>query len=103
MAALNLSGCATSSGCNVWNFEDSQSVGGGLAVHGDELRLYVSGRCQEMGLSQTGVFTLRRDGFASLRANGSCGESAERGVELLTRPLRWQTTTPCDDSRLSGC
>jgi len=68
-----------------WDEGNVQSAGGGLTVHGDELRVYYSGRKRddsEYGrrVCYTGVAWLRRDGFASL-------DAAPGGGQLTTRRL----------------
>ena len=94
IAPLNLTGCNSSIGCTVWNYEDSQSVGGGFLVVRDKIYLYASGNANmnwpdptlpvdESQLRQAGLFTLRRDGFASLDRVGPGRAS------LTTRPLQW--------------
>jgi len=70
-----------------WNWGNVQSVGGGGLVVGDQLYFYVSGRqgaaphFHDAGGS-TGLATFRRDGFASMDADGAEGT-------LTTRPLRF--------------
>ena len=63
---------------NGWNWTNIQSAGGCCLVVGDKLYFYCSGRNNKEGC--TGLATLRRDGFASMKA----GE--EEGV-LITRPV----------------
>ena len=70
--------------CSVWNQADVQSVAGSFIVVGDELYSYVSGRSENMQLGQTGLLTLRRDGFASLQP-----ASVGVGAFVLTRPVYW--------------
>jgi len=68
-----------------WNAFNTQSVGGGFLVVGDELWFYFSGRTlhkPESGIGSTGVARLRRDGFYSMDAG------AQEGV-LTTRPVRF--------------
>jgi hypothetical protein len=73
---------------NTWNGYNTQSAGGGFLVVGDQLYFYFSGRNSphnlESGstLRQTGLATLRRDGFYSMDAG------AAQGV-LTTRPVRF--------------
>eukprot|EP01051_Picozoa_sp_SAG22_P010920 SAG22_NODE_1014_length_6027_cov_3.998988_3_plen_406_part_00 len=97
LAALNLTGCAgggaaADPNCDsaTWNFEDSQSVGGGFAVTEDKLLLYVSGRSHRMQTDQTGLFFLRRDGFASLDAR--LGAGGGEAATMITKPLRWSAS-----------
>jgi len=68
-----------------WNGGNVQSAGGGFLVVGDLLYFYCSGRSMRDGvtINSTGLATLRRDGFASLDADGQPGE-------LKTRTLRFQ-------------
>jgi hypothetical protein len=65
-----------------WNYNNIQSAGGCCLVVGDELWFYVSGRNPGSVRENcnTGLATLRRDGFASLDA----GEA--EGV-VVTRPV----------------
>lgn len=70
-----------------WNWANVQSAGGGCLVVGDQLYFYASGRkgvtgTSGSGVCSTGLATLRRDGFASMDADGS------EGV-LTTRPVRF--------------
>ena len=70
-----------------WNWGNVQSTGGGCLVVGDKLYFYVSGRAgvpgtSASGVCSTGLAILRRDGFASMRA-----EEAEQ--TLTTRPVRF--------------
>lgn len=68
-----------------WNWGNVQSTGGCCLTAGDELRFYVSGKTDTPGMADPragrrgsmGLFTLRRDGFASM-----WGDSW-----LTTRPL----------------
>lgn len=69
-----------------WNWGNMQSVGGGFLVVGDKLYFYSSGRRRNDqawdGFSSTGVFMLRRDGFASM-------DAGTREGSLTTRPVRF--------------
>ena len=56
------SGCASSANCTVWNYEDSQSVGGGFMVVGDEIFAYFSGNTDESQLKQAVSARTRRPG-----------------------------------------
>jgi hypothetical protein len=72
---------------NTWNGYNTQSAGGGFLVVGDQLYFYFSGRNFPHGLDagstrQTGLATLRRDGFYSMDAGTSEGS-------LTTRPVRF--------------
>jgi hypothetical protein len=70
-----------------WNWGNVQSVGGCCLIVRDKLYFYVSGRALADrfwdGNCNTGLATMRRDGFASMNA----GE--ESGV-LTTRPVTFQ-------------
>ena len=73
-----------------WNWGNVQSAGGGCLVVGNRLYFYVSGRAgssmpgctSHSHGGSTGLAFLRRDGFASMDANGQSGT-------LTTRPLRF--------------
>jgi hypothetical protein len=72
-----------------WNWGNVQSAGGGCLIVGDRLHFYVSGRTgrrgtQEPGRCSTGLATLRRDGFASMR-----GDAGSPVQTLTTRPVRF--------------
>lgn len=66
-----------------WNWGNVQAAGGGCLVVGDELYFYVSGRESREPKKRctTGLAVLRRDGFASMDAEG-------QGT-LTTRPVRF--------------
>jgi len=69
-----------------WNAFNTQSVGGGFLVVGDELWFYFSGRTLKKpasGAGSTGLATLRRDGFYSL-------DSVSDGGTLMTRPVSFR-------------
>ena len=69
--------CPVSETPGDWNYSNVQSAGGCCLIVGDRLYFYVSGR----GKGQvTSLATLRRDGFASLDADG-------KGGTLTTRPV----------------
>lgn len=57
---------------NAWNQGNVQSVGGAPLIVGDKLYFYVSGRRLEgtQEVTTTGLATLRRDGFASMKGSG---------------------------------
>jgi hypothetical protein len=66
-----------------WDGYNTQSVGGGFLVVGDELWFYFSARSQQKpnnGTFSTGLATLRRDGFYSMDAGATQGT-------LVTHPL----------------
>jgi hypothetical protein len=67
-----------------WNWANIQSAGGGCLVVGNKLYFYVSGREKSRwdGHENTGLATLRRDGFASMDAGDKEGM-------LCTRPVRF--------------
>ena len=73
---------ARSDDAEAWDWGNIQSVGGGILLVGDALRIYYSGRSLWSGFwdgsGGTGVATLRRDGFASLEA----GPDGGRGGRL---------------------
>ena len=71
-----------------WRFGNVQSVGGGCLVVGDKLYFYFSGRAKPRGKmwdadAATGLAFLRRDGFASMKAD-------DKGGALTTRPLTFK-------------
>ncbi|MEN6601998.1 MAG: hypothetical protein ABFD86_06235, partial [Bryobacteraceae bacterium] len=73
-----------------WNWGNVQSAGGCCVTVGDQLYFYVSGRAgvpgtKDSGVCTTGLATLRRDGFASMRAG-------DRSGTLTTRVLRFKGT-----------
>ncbi len=73
-----------------WNWGNVQSAGGCCVTVGDQLYFYVSGRAgapgtKDSGVCSTGLATLRRDGFASMRAG-------DRPGTLTTRVLRFKGT-----------
>ena len=57
-----------------WNYQNVQSVAGGVVVFGDWLYAYVSGRGYAAATTSTGLLKLRRDGFASMVSSGTAGE-----------------------------
>jgi Concanavalin A-like lectin/glucanases superfamily/Chitobiase/beta-hexosaminidase C-terminal domain/Viral BACON domain len=66
-----------------WNMGNTQSVGGGFLVVGDELWFYFSGRSNLHGMAgtgSTGLATMRRDGFYSMDAGNSEGALLTRKV-----------------------
>ena len=69
---------------SAWNAANVQSAGGCVLVVGDELRFYCSGRSTSTptrrGDCNTGLGTMRRDGFASMDAQ-------EKPGSLTTRPV----------------
>jgi hypothetical protein len=68
-----------------WNAYNTQSVGGGFLVVGDELWFYFSSRTLQKpqdGTFSTGLATLRRDGFYSMDASSTQGT-------LVTHPVRF--------------
>lgn len=70
-----------------WNFANMQSLGGVCLVVGDRLYFYVSGRTgvpgkRASGEIAAGLATMRRDGFASMDADGT-------PRFLTTRPVRF--------------
>ena len=83
---INADGYMNDNG-SAWNAEDVQSSGGGVvfAPDGEQLFTYVSGRNQRMQKLQTGMLSLRRDGYASLDA----AALSSQAVYFTTRPVRW--------------
>jgi hypothetical protein len=80
-----------------WNHGNVQSAGGCCLVVGDRLHFYVSGRRgdperDDDSVCSTGLFTLRRDGFASMAwpPAGADGSGASRAGVLTTRPVRFR-------------
>lgn len=68
-----------------WNAFNTQSVGGGFLVVGDELWFYYSARTLQKPLDgdfSTGLATLRRDGFFSM-------DAGETNGTLTTRPVKF--------------
>lgn len=81
--------CPVSEEAGAWNWCNVQSAGGGCLIVGDKLHFYVSGRTQAQNragrsveVQSTGLATMRRDGFASMDADGA-------GGQLTTRPVRF--------------
>lgn len=75
-----------------WNWGNVQSAGGCCLVVGDLLYFFVSGRAgvagsRASGVSSTGLATLRRDGFASMDADGTEGTLTTRPVTFRGRYL----------------
>jgi len=94
---------AVSEDPKAWNYGNVQSAGGGCLVVGDQLYFYFSGRNSYLPEDDgsggaTGLAMLRRDGFASMEAQGD-------GGMLLTRPLRFEgkhlfVNSACSDGEL---
>jgi hypothetical protein len=81
-----------------WNHGNVQSAGGCCLVVGDQLYFYVSGRRGnpanvETAMCSTGLYTLRRDGFASMMKSRARVDRAAGPVSsvssLTTRPVRF--------------
>jgi hypothetical protein len=74
-----------------WNWGNVQSVGGGCLIVGDRLYFYASGRrwssADKRGPITTGLFFLRRDGFASMEAGTQPGTLTTRPVQFSGRQL----------------
>jgi hypothetical protein len=75
-----------------WNWGNVQSAGGGCLIVGDTLYFYVSGRAGVPGSTASGVCvtslaTMRRDGFASLDADGIPGQITTRPVSFRGKRL----------------
>ena len=71
---------------NAWNRGNMQSIGGVPIIVGDSLYFYSSGRApgQDLwdGNMSTGLFMLRRDGFASLSAIGEPGYVTTKNLKF---------------------
>ncbi|MEZ5356341.1 MAG: hypothetical protein R2762_27210 [Bryobacteraceae bacterium] len=81
---------AASNAEGTWNRGNTQSVGGGFLVVGDELWFYFSGRDHlhsDDGYMATGLAKMRRDGFVSLDAGGVEGTVTTRPVSFTGRYL----------------
>ncbi|MBM3738299.1 MAG: glycosyl hydrolase family 32 [Acidobacteria bacterium] len=90
-----------------WNWGNIQSAGGGLLIAGDKLYFYVSGRAGEAangssGVCSTGLATLRRDGFASMRASGSPGVLTTRPLTFTGRHLFVNASAPRGEIRVEA-
>ncbi len=74
-----------------WNWGNVQSVGGCCLVVGDKLYFYVSGRALSDrfwdGNCNTGLATMRRDGFASMDASSDSGTLTTRVVTFKGKYL----------------
>lgn len=71
-----------------WNAGNVQSAGGGCVIVGDELWFYASGRTMHpQSTASTGLFTLRRDGFASMDAPAAGGILTTRPVTFTGKHL----------------
>ena len=73
-----------------WNAYNTQSVGGGMLVVGDELWFYFSARTLQKpldGTFSTGLATLRRDGFYSMDAGTSQGTLTTRTLHFTGNHL----------------
>jgi len=74
-----------------WNWGNVQSVGGCCLVVGDKLYFYVSGRALSDrfwdGNCNTGLATMRRDGFASMDAGSDGGTLTTRVVTFKGKYL----------------
>ena len=80
-----------------WNAFNTQSVGGGFLVVGDELWFYFSGRTKhkpETGIGATGLATLRRDGFYSMDAGAAEGSLTTRLVRFNGNRLFVNVASP---------
>ena len=69
---------------SAWNYQNVQSVAGGMLVFDDELYIYVSGRGYRANTCSAGLAKLRRDGFASLDTTPGAASGA-----VTSRPLVW--------------
>ncbi|MDZ4801615.1 MAG: hypothetical protein SGI92_25950, partial [Bryobacteraceae bacterium] len=83
-----------------WNAFNTQSVGGGFLVVGDELWFYFSGRSGRHGTAfnthqmQTGLATLRRDGFYSMDAPAGEGSLTTRKLTFTGSKLFVNVNAP---------
>ena len=87
-----------------WNYGNVQSAGGGCLIVGDKLHFYFSAKAKDPtglhGCGSTGLAILRRDGFASMDADGA-------GGTLTTRPLTFSgkmlhVNVDCPDGELTA-
>jgi hypothetical protein len=100
--------CPTSETPGAWNWGNVQSTNPGFLVMGDELWFYVSGRAGKRfpGATHvdtggsTGIFVLRRDGFASLDAAGPGGVVTTRPLVFRGRHLFVNAATGAADLRV---
>jgi hypothetical protein len=83
---------------DAWNFGNAQSIGGGCLIVDDQLYFYVSGRHPDG--NTTGLAILRRDGFASMDANGDTGTLTTRLVEFKGRYLFVNIDNPDGELRV---
>lgn len=78
-----------------WNYGNLQSVAGTPLIVGDKLYFYLSGRkltADEQEITTTGLATLRRDGFVSMKGTG----------ELLTAKLKFTGSYFYVNANISG-
>lgn len=83
-----------------WNAFNTQSVGGGFLVVGDELWFYFSGRSKQKpanGVGSTGLAILRRDGFYSMDAAAVRGTLTTRTVRFGGKYLFVNASTPAGE------
>lgn len=86
---------AVSETSSAWNNGNLQSVAGSPLIVGDKLYFYLSGRKLTAGgqeITTTGLATLRRDGFASMKGTG----------ELLTAKLKFTGSYFYVNANISG-
>jgi len=90
-----------------WNYGNVQSAGGCCLVMGDRLHFYVSGRegvpgTDRPGVCNTGLATLRRDGFASMDAGSEEGTVTTRPVRFSGRHLFVNVAAPQGELRVEA-
>ena len=88
-----------------WNYGNVQSAGGCCLIVGDRLHFYVSGRegvpgTDRPGVCNTGLATLRRDGFASMDAGDADGHVTTRPVLFSGRHMFVNVDTPTGELRV---
>ena len=87
-----------------WNWGNVQSAGGCCLIVRDKLYFYVSGRALGDrfwdGNCNTGLATMRRDGFASMEAGGEGGVLTTRPVKFKGRYLFLNVDNPSGELRV---
>jgi len=81
-----------------WNFGNVQSVGGICLIVKEHLYFYVSGRHPKG--NTTGLALLRRDGFASMDADGDGGTLTTRLIEFKGKYLFVNVDNPDGELRV---
>jgi len=89
-----------------WNWGNVQSAGGGCLIVGDRLYFYASGRrwssTDKRGGTSTGLFFLRRDGFASMNAGDTTGTLTTRPVTFGGEQLFINIAAPQGELRVEA-